>query len=113
MIDYDFYTNTYLGSVIPEKAFPAAVKRAQEALEQFRRSYQVAQTDGVSEKMAICAMAETVYGFAGRKAGVTATTVGDVSVRYDSRVWDLRQQLLEKARIYLDIYRGVGPCTAL
>lgn len=107
MIDYEFYTNTYLGSVIPEKAFPAAALRAKEALWQFRRSYQITPTDSISEKMAICAMAETVYEFSGRKAGVTGATVGNVSVRYNSRPWDLQHQLLEKARIYLDIYRGV------
>ena len=112
MIDYDFYVNTYLGSAIPEKAFPAAVTRAAESLQKIKRQYQVVPTDGVSEQMALCAMAETVYRFSTVKPGVTAATVGGVSVRYDNRSGNLGRQLLESAQIYLDIYRGAEKWTA-
>ena len=112
MIDYDFYVNTYLRSAIPEKAFPAALARATDALQQIRRNYQVVPTDAVSEQMALCAMAETVYRFAAVKPGISAATVGGVSVRYDNSAGNLPRQLLQKARIYLDIYRGAEKWTA-
>lgn len=82
MVDFDFYANTYLGSAIPEKAFPAMALRATQALSDFRRTYQVLPTDIVSEKMALCAMAEVLYGASRHEVGVTAATVGSVSVRY-------------------------------
>lgn len=103
--DYDFYRNSYLGSAIPEKAFDGVVLQAVAALQRLCRRYQVAQTDEVSQKMALCAMAEVLYSFAQRKPGISAATVGKVSVRYGQGD-SLQKQLLEKARIYLDIYRG-------
>lgn len=104
MIDYDFYVNTYLGSAIPEKSFSGVAARAADALARIRRRYRVTG-DGISEKMALCAMAETVYAHSGKKAGVAAATVGGVSVRYENSS-ALEKALLEQARIYLDIYRG-------
>lgn len=104
MIDYDFYRNSYLGSAIPEKSFSGVAARAADALAALRRRYRVAG-DGVSEKMALCAMAETLYSHSGRKAGVTSATVGGVSVRYEGASC-LQKELLQQARIYLDIYRG-------
>ena len=105
MIDYEFYVNSYLGAVIPEKSFPGAAVRAAEALGRLRRQYTIKETDSMSVKMALCAMAETVYSYESRKAGVSMATVGGVSVRYEKSS-SLSRQLLEKARIYLDIYRG-------
>ena len=107
MIDYDFYINGYLGSLIPEKAFDRVAARARDALARIRRQYKVTGADEVSQKMALCAMAETLYSDDGRKAGVSAATVGGVSVRYESGA-GLQKQLLAQARIYLDIYRGAA-----
>lgn len=107
MIDYDFYVNSYLGSAIPEKAFSGMAARAADVLARIRRQYRVVSQDEVSEKMALCAIAETIYSQKCRKQGVTSATVGGVSVRYESagaQQW----QLLEQARIYLDIYRGAS-----
>ncbi len=109
MIDYDFYVNTYLGSAIPETAFPGAMVRAVQALQKLRRQYQIANSDEMSEKMALCAMAEAVYAHHSRKSGVSSATVGSVSVRYET-AGSFQQKLLEQARIYLDIYRGAGSC---
>lgn len=107
MIDYDFYVNSYLGSAIPEKSFSGVAARAADALNRIRRRYQVKNDDAVSEKMAICAMAETLYLSKGRLGGVSTATVGSVSVRYENAGKNsLYKQLLEQARIYLDIYRG-------
>ena len=106
MVDFSFYTDTYLGSKIPEKQFPESMARAKEALAAFRRRYTV--TGGqMEESLALCAMAEAVYD-ASRRGGAVSATVGSVSVRYgdkESRLW---RELLEKARIYLGFYRGVS-----
>jgi hypothetical protein len=106
VIDYDFYVNSYLGSAIPEKSFSGVALRAMDALAAIRRRYQVAATDEVSEKMALCAMAETLYSHSGRKAGVASASVGGVSVRYENG--SLTKELLQKAKIYLEIYRGAA-----
>ena len=105
MIDYDFYVNSYLGSVIPEKAFSGMAARAEDALRRICRQYQVMDADEISEKMALCAMAEAIYTH--KKENVAAASMGSVSVRY-SKGKSLNQQLLRKAKIYLDIYRGVS-----
>ena len=107
MIDYDFYVNSYLGSDIPEKVFPRMAARAWDALCHIRQKYRVKNSDTVSEKMALCAMAETLYAQEGRKAGVSSAAVGGVSVRYENSA-GLQKLLLSKARIYLDIYRGAA-----
>ena len=41
MVDYDFYINTYLGSAIDEKNFPAAAARAAAVLEGYQRHCRV------------------------------------------------------------------------
>lgn len=107
VIDYDFYANSYLGSAIPEKAFSGVALRAAHALDAMCRRYQVKVPDEVSRKMALCAMAETLYSQSCRKNGVAAATVGGVSVRYENDR-SAEKQLLQKAGIYLDIYRGAG-----
>ena len=107
MIDYGFYGTQYLGSLIPEAAFPEAVSRARDALERFRRIYTVAGSGQVAESMALCAMAEAIY-LDGKRAGITSASMGSTSVRYGSQPKSLDRQLLEKAGIYLQIHRGVG-----
>ena len=105
MIDYDFYTNSYLGSAIPEKSFSGVAARAADALTALRRRYRVTAADEVSEKMALCAIAELLHSLGGRKIGVTAATVGGVSVQYENSA-ALERLLLQRAGVYLDIYRG-------
>lgn len=108
MVDHRFYTQQYLGSLIPEKSFDEAAARATDALARFKRIYQVGSTGTVAENMALCAMAESVYMNAKRSRGITSASVGNASVRYGSQPKSLNRQLLEKAAIYLDIRRGVG-----
>ncbi len=112
MVDYDFYVNTYLGSVIPEKAFAGAASQAARALGRFKRIYRVESSGPQAESMAVCAMAEAVYNFAARRSGVSAASVGSVTVRYHSIAPDraLERALYQKAGIFLDIYRGAMPC---
>lgn len=105
MIDYDFYVNSYMGTAIPETAFPAMAVRAAQSLQSLRNRYQVTSPDKVSEQMALCAMADVLYG--SRKPMVSAATVGSVSVKYQGSA-AVRKRLLEAARIYLDIYRGAN-----
>lgn len=106
MADYSFYTDAYLGCLIPEKQFDRCMARANEALALFERRYSV--SGGQEErKLALCAMAETVYSATGRP-GVVSATVGSVSVRYqDGSQRQLWRELYDKACIYLDICRGV------
>jgi len=111
MADFAFYTDIYLGSAIPEKAFPGMAQRARESLDRLQRIYQVTVPGEDSRKMAICAMADALYAHSKRRGGVTAATAGEVSVRYETGSQadrQLQRELYEKASIYLDIYRGVG-----
>lgn len=111
MADYGFYTGIYLGSQIPEKAFPEMALRAGEHLERIRRNYRVTVEGTDSLNMALCAMAEALYAHSKRRSGMTAASVGDVSVRYEgaeSAGKNLQRELYDKASIYLEISRGVG-----
>lgn len=111
MVDYDFYSGCYLGCRIPQKAFPEMASRAQAALDRFKGNYRVVSSGPEAERMALCAMAETIYCARQRRVGVAAATVGSVSVRYEDSgnanraLW---RELYEQASIYLDIYRGAG-----
>ena len=111
MADYAFYTDVYFGCAIPEKAFAGMALRAGEILSRFQRIYQVSVPGEDSLKMAICAMAESLYAHSKRRGGVTGATVGETSVRYESGERadkQLNRELYEKASIYLEISRGVG-----
>jgi len=110
MADFAFYTDIYLGSAIPEKAFPGMAQRARESLDRLQRIYQVTVPGEDSRKMAICAMAESIYAASKRRGGVTSASVGEVSVHYESgerAEKQLQRELYEKASIYLEISRGV------
>ena len=111
MADFEFYRDVYLGELIPEKAFSGMALRAKEYLQRLQRIYRVEMSSEDSLKMAVCAVAESIYTHAKHRGGVTAASVGQVSVRYEgSSRTDaaLRRELYEKASIYLDISRGVG-----
>lgn len=111
MADYEFYTEVYLGNTIPQKQFSEFSLRAKEELERLQRSYRVTIPGEDSLGMAICAMAESLHAAAKRRGGVTAATMGDVSVRYEGSEngeKSLRKELYRKASIYLDISRGVS-----
>ena len=108
MVDYDFYINSYLGSAIDEKNFPAAAARAAAVLEGYERHCRVQCPGPESRRMAICAMAEVIFQY-GVDRLVDSASIGRVTVRWGSRgSRELEQALLQKAGIYLDILRGVG-----
>ena len=111
MADFVFYKDVFLGDRIPEKHFASLAQRAREVLQQFERAYRVNVPGEDSYRMAICAMAETLYAYSKRSAGMAAASVGEVSVRYesgDNAQKNLQRELYRKASIYLDITRGVG-----
>ena len=111
MVDYGFYADIYLGSTIGPKQFSEFALRAKEELERLQRSYRVTIPGEDSLRMAICAMAECLYAAAKHRGGITAASVGDVSVRYegaDRADKNLRAELYRKAAIYLEISRGVS-----
>ena len=108
MVDYNFYCNEYLGTLIAPKAFPEMARQAKDALSMLKRKFRVTASGEETEKLALCAMAEAVYR-AKRRGTVSAATVGSVSVRYDNvSDKDLFKELYRCASIYLDIYRGVS-----
>lgn len=110
MVDYDFYVNSFMGCAVPEKDFSGAAVRAAAVLERFLRIYSVNESTELARKMALCAMAETIYTGAKRRNGITAQSVGNVSVRYETgEAADkaLLRELYQRAAVYLDFYRGV------
>ncbi len=121
MVDYDFYTKTYRGTSIPEAEFPTFAARAQDQLKRYKRIYTVKAPEEDSEAMAVCAMADALAYFTAAQNGAAGTiasaSIGSVSISYGgaSGTVDLSPKGQEKelyrcAKLYLDIYRGVGGC---
>ena len=120
MADYTFYTKTYMGGSIPEAEFPRLAKRAGDQLARYKRIYRVTAPELDSEDMAVCAMAEALYGFElianGEGGAVQSASIGSVSVGYSSggsQAVDMTpagqaRELYRTACLYLEIYRGVG-----
>ncbi len=111
MVSYEFYTDSYLGSAIPESAFSGVAARAGAALARMKRMYEVRSASETVEKLALCAMAEAVYAYDSRKPEVLQATMGEMSVRYSDPAAEkssLFRALYGRACIYLDIYRGVA-----
>ena len=111
MADFGFYKDVFLGELIPEKSFASCAQRAREVLQGYERDYRVYVPGEDSYRMAICAMAETLYAYSKRRTGVDSASVGEVSVHYegsDSSHKTMLRQLYQKASIYLDITRGVS-----
>ena len=103
MVDYAYYADAYMGSLIPEREFASLAARARDYLEQLCRVYLV-EGGADARAMALCAMAEALYRGAGSQ-GIASTSIGGVRVQYraDGKLW---QQIYRCAGIYLDIYRG-------
>ena len=106
MVDFEFYVNCYLGSAIPEKAFFGMAAQAEQVLSRMKQTYRVESSGQEAESMAVCAMAECLWQ--NRNKGLSSASIGSVSVRYENDRNSVRRELYDRARIYLDIYRGVG-----
>lgn len=100
-MDYGFYKGAYMGSRIPEAAFPEFMARAVDALRRLESRYSISGGED-AKNMALCAMAEAIYDSTGRRGGVASATAGPVSVRYEGR----DRSVYDAAATYLDIYRG-------
>lgn len=118
---YDFYLNTYGGTAIPESQFPELLKRAEDKLAFYERTYRVSG-DGNMRSMALCAMAEAIGYFEAAQngqGGLRYASVGTVSVsgkgiysQVDISPKAQEAELYRSAATYLTIYRGRGdaPC---
>ncbi len=120
MPGYDFYRNVYHGSAVSDAEWAAYSARAVDQLARYKRVYTVTAPGPDSEAMALCAMAEALYGFdllANGEAGpVQSAAIGSVSVSYGgaaAQAVDLSpkgqaRELYRCASLYLEIYRGCG-----
>lgn len=119
--DYEFYTDTYLGtSITTESQFNQLALRASAQVDRitFNRAVSVTDEDDLEAiKNAVCAIAEEIQtvnneGFTG---GIKSESVGSHSVTYSESnelMLSKTQRYLEVARIYLEntngnlLYRG-------
>lgn len=118
MVDFQFYQQTYRGTSLSPEEFPIFGKRAEEQLARYKRIYAVTAPESDSEGLAVCAMADALAYFCAAQNGpggsVSSASIGSVSVSYGSgQAVDCspkaqERELLRCARLYLDIYRGVG-----
>lgn len=120
MVDFEFYKAVYHGGSIPESDWPMYEARAAAQLIQYKRTYTVTAPDADAESMAVCAMADALHGFDvianGDGGPVQSASIGSVSVSYGSACSDAvdmtpagqAKELYRCAKLYLDIYRGVG-----
>lgn len=131
--DYEFYTNTYMGTAITEEAFPRLALRASSFLDYYTQGRAARNADLQALKMACCAVAEQWQVIdsaenAVQNAAISAApggelqsqTVGDWSQTYRSSgsaaaealgvKTAVRKTLAEAAAMYLMgtglLYRG-------
>lgn len=112
-----FYRETYGGSALEGQQLSEALKRAEDTLACYERTYTVTGDD-TARKMALCAMAEAIAYFEtaqNGQGGLRYASVGTVSVSgkgiysaVDISPKAQAQELYRCAATYLDIYRGVG-----
>ena len=118
MVDFTFYQETYRGTSLTPEEFQVFGRRAEEQLARYKRIYTVTAPDENAEALAVCAMADALVYFCDAQNGsggaVSGASIGSVSVSYGGRqAVDCspkaqERELLRCARLYLDIYRGVG-----
>lgn len=115
MVDFNFYQTVYQGSTIPtEGEFRELSREAEAQLRRYERVYTV-EGDDDAKSMAICAMADSLYGFQVAQCGgtVASSSIGSVSTSYQVAEVDTSpkaqsQELYRRASLYLDIQRGCG-----
>ena len=115
MTDFNFYSETYCGSLIPADAWDAVCRDAEAQMNRYERIYHVSYPQTGSRNMAVCAMAEALYEFAQlQDAGgaVQSVSVGNVSENRaavaapDTSAAAQAAELYRRAGLYADIYRG-------
>ena len=118
MVDFAFYQETYRGTSLTSEEWQIFGRRAEEQLARYKRIYTVTALDENAEAMAVCAMADALAYFCAAQNGsggsVSSASIGSVSVSYgggqavDCSPKAQERELMRCARLYLDIYRGVG-----
>ena len=128
--DYEFYTASYFGSVVPETDFPRLAERASEFVDTmtFDRLVDGLPTNERSQKRikkAICSLAELMYQIelaeknaANAAASGTSTTIGSggsttgivtsVSSGSESISYATPQQIGASAKEWSAVYAAVG-----
>ena len=72
MVDYEFYSVIYRGKAIAPDEWTTAEREASATLERYKRKYTVTKPSGTAvdaEKMAVCAMADTLMYHAKAESG--------------------------------------------
>lgn len=118
MVDFAFYHGTYQGTALTAADWSVFGRRAEDQLARYKRIYTVTAPDASAEAMAVCSMADALAYYCAAQNGaggaVASASIGSVSVSYGSgQTVDCspkaqEKELLRCARLYLDIYRGVG-----
>lgn len=119
MVDYEFYVYEYHGGSIPPEDWEPYVDRAREQLDRYLDMYTVRNTCENAKRLAICAMAEALYGFDlianGEGGPVQSASIGSVSVSYGNAAGSMdisakaqEKELYRCANRYLRFYRGCG-----
>ena len=104
MTDFNFYSETYCGSLIPADAWDAVCRDAEAQMNRYERIYHVSYPQTGSRNMAVCAMAEALYE--------QSVSVGNVSENRaavaapDTSAAAQAAELYRRAGLYADIYRG-------
>lgn len=116
-MDYGYYVNRYRGTSVPQEQWDSLWRRAKEYLDSLRQRYWVSGGEE-AQKMAICAVAEVMDYFDSAQngqGGLRYASIGSVSVsgkgiysQVDISPAAREKELYHAARMYLDIYRGVG-----
>lgn len=107
MTSYDFYTQTFFGSKIPEDVFSYAAARAEDFI---TANFDTSSVDETTLCKAVCACAEVYYSATTDTENISSEKVGDYSVTYGTRAeqsMSLSQRMLEAAFAY---FPTVGWC---
>lgn len=120
MVCYEFYRTAYRGGSIQPSEWPSYEARAEAQVERYEHTYTVSYPTPESRQKAVCALAETLYSIDliinGEGGPVASVSVGSVSTSYGSAASAAidvspagqARELYRTAKLYLDIYRGVG-----
>ena len=82
MTDFNFYSETYCGSLIPADAWDAVCRDAEAQMNRHERIYHVSYPQTGSRNKAVCAMAEALYAFAQlQAAGGAGRTIRRIVIR--------------------------------
>lgn len=120
MVCYEFYKTAYRGGSISAEDWPSYEARAEAQVARYERTYIVGYPTPESRQKAICVLAETMQSIDlilnGEGGPVASVSVGSVSTSYGSAASlaidvspaGQARELYRTAKLYLDIYRGVG-----